>query len=580
MGIPKHTPKTAIPIVVILLAVMAITAMLSLRVKSPTVDEFAHLPAGYYYWKTGDFSLYGKNPPLIRLLAALPLLTMDIAMDPARSFAGGGDWRPWMFGTYFMRENAAAYDALFFVGRLPVVLLGLLLGFYVFRWSKEVYGIEGGILSLILYTFCPNILAHTRLVTTDMGFTCFAFMATYYYWRSFRPDHPRAWIGAGVCLGLALLSKFTALLFLPIFALLLFFDACIRTKSSRSRARAITTAPEPSFLPYLGWNTLRLFLIGVVAVFVVNVGYGFKGSLKTLSTIPHTSQLFETIDQPPVNKIPIPLPAEFIRGFDRQKVDAEQGVFLNYLRGELSNEGRWYYFLYAFLFKTPIPLLAGLLVCSWYAFKHRRAGPTGSDQAFMMVPVAVIVTVFSFLNEINVGLRYILPVFPFLFVWLGRLGAPAMKNATTRWIAGAMAAAYVFCSVSVFPDYLAYFNAFAGGPENGHRHLLDSNLDWGQDLKRLKTYMEKQGIKEIGLAYFGHVDPAVYGIDYHTIGEIPESGHIAISANYLYGLPYLITYDTPSKPIAPGTFRWLHEHEPVAHIGHSIRIYSIPEHGA
>jgi len=568
--------KSTAPIVVILLAIMALTAILSLRVKSPTVDEFAHLPAGYYYWKTGDFSLYGKNPPLIRLLCALPLLSMDVAMDPAQSYADSGDWRPWVFGTYFMRENAAAYDTLFFWGRLPAVLLGLLLGVYVFRWARELYGDEGGILSLILFTFCPNILAHTRLVTTDMGFTCFAFMATYYYWHSFSPGHQKAWIGTGICLGLALLSKFTALLLLPIFGLLLFFGTWTAKTKDRLKGLSAIAAREQPFLKRLSHSTVHLGAIVLVAFFVVNLGYGFKGTFKTLGSISHESQLFETLDRFPLNKVPIPLPAEFVQGFDKQKLDAEKGVFLNYLRGMLSNRGWWYYFLYAFVVKTPIPLLVGLLVCLGYALSHGTKGPKESGQAFLVVPVLIVLTVFSFFNQINVGLRYILPVFPFLFVWLGQLGKPSMKKPVTRWIAGALLAVYGFSSLSVFPDYLAYFNAFAGGPAKGYRHLLDSNLDWGQDLKRLRPYMQKQGINEVGLAYFGHVDPAVYGITYHTIGENPESGHIAISANYLYGLPYLITYDTPPKPIKPGTFQWLDQYEPVANIGHSIYIYDIP----
>jgi 4-amino-4-deoxy-L-arabinose transferase-like glycosyltransferase len=559
-------------IVFILLAIMALACILSLRMKSPTVDEFAHLPAGYYYWKTGDFSLYGKNPPLIRLLGALPLLAMDITIDPTRYYAESGDWRPWVFGTDFMRKNATNYSTIFFFGRIPMVLLGLLLGFYVFQWSKELYGTKGGILSLVLFTFSPNMLAHARLVTTDMGFTCFAFIATYYYWRSFRSDKKKVWIAAGVFVGLALLSKFTALLLLPVFGLLLLLVAWQSSIKDALQGLSTTTKPQPPFPQCLGKGALRLGLMILIAVFVVNAGYGFKGSLTTLDSTSFNSQLFRTLDKPPLNKVPVPLPSEFVQGFDRQKLDAEQGVFLNYLRGKLSNKGWWYYFFYAFLLKTPIPLLLGFLFCLWHGFRCRQSG---LDQAFLIVPALVILAIFSFFNEINVGLRYILPVFPFLFVWMGQLGELSIKKPVARWIAGTLLVTYVFSSLSAFPDYLAYFNAWAGGSENGHRHLLDSNLDWGQDLKRLKTYMEKEGIEEVGLAYFGHVDPAVYGIDYHTISETPESDDIAISANYLYGLPYLITYDSPPKPIKPGTFNWLRKYKPQACIGNTIYVFSL-----
>ena len=568
--------KTALAVPA-MLVIMGLMCFLSLRVKSPTVDEFAHLPAGYYYWKTGDFSLYGKNPPLIKLLCALPLLTMDISMDPARTYADRGDWRPWIFGTYFMRENADSYDTIFFVGRIPVVLLGLLLGFYVFCWARDLYGLKGGILSLILYAFSPNMLAHSRLVTTDVGCACFMFIAAYYYWRHCCLKRQWAWVVAGVSLGLALLSKYTALLLLPIFGLLLFLTCWRARARENSASLSAVDKRQPLFLKRIMDGGLRLLLIIVIAGFVVNLGYGFKGSFKTLSSIPHGSQLYRTLDRFPINRIPIPLPAAYVQGFDQQKVDAEQGVFLNYLRGKLSNRGWWYYFLYAFVVKTPIPLHICILISIWYALKRRQIVV---DEAFLIVPVFVMVAIFSFFSEINVGLRYLLPAFPFLFVWLGQLSQLSLQKPAARWIGGALVVTYVISSVSVFPDYLAYFNAWAGGPSKGHSHLLDSNLDWGQDLKRLKAYMEKEGIEEVGLAYFGHVDPQIYGIAYHLVGERPEPGYIAVSANYLYGLPYLITYGSKPLFIKPGTFKWLHAYEPKAEIGNTILVYSIPESAA
>lgn len=563
--------KTALA-VSILLAIMALTCLLSLRVKSPTVDEFAHLPAGYYYWKTGDFSLYGKNPPLVKLICALPLLTMDISMKLPPSYVDEGDWRPWMFGTRFMRENAAAYDTIFFIGRIPAVVLALLLGFYVFRWARQLYGLRGGLLSLLLYTFSPNMLAHSRLVTTDVGCTCFMFMAVYYYWRSFRSYRRRAWLGAGICLGLALLSKFTALLLLPIFGLLLLLSSWRGKPAETGAPSPALGKPQPVFLQRFWDGSLRLFLIILIAIFIVNLGYGFQGSFKSLRSIPHKSELYGALDCFPLNRIPLPFPAAYVQGFDRQKIDAEQGVFLNYLKGRLSNRGWWYYFFYAFFVKTPIPLHIGILVSIWYVFKRRQAGDA---QAFLIVPMLVTVIVFSFFSQINVGLRYVLPMFPFLFVWLGQLAQLRVEKPVLRWTAGALLVGYVASSASIFPDYLAYFNVLAGGPSKGHRHLLDSNLDWGQDLKRLKDHLEKNGIREVGLAYFGHVDPGTYGIAYHLIGEQPESGHIAISANYLYGLPYIITYGSRPVSIRPHTFKWLNSYEPRAHVGYTIFIYSI-----
>jgi hypothetical protein len=195
----------------------------------------------------------------------------------------------------------------------------------------------------------------------------------------------------------------------------------------------------------------------------------------------------------------------------------------------------------------------------------------------------VILVAFSFFNELNIGLRYILPVFPFLFVWFGSLAGfrcgrrTAKKDnpgALDKAIVTALLIAHIVASYAVFPDYLAFFNALAGGPKNGPKHLLDSNLDWGQDLKQLKIYMQQHGIEEIGLAYFGHVDPAIYGISYYIPVDQPITGTVAVSAHFLYGLPYVLTYTDPPQLIAPGSFQWLQNQEPTARIGYSIYIFS------
>jgi len=570
--------KRMTPIAVfLLLTAMGITCVLSLRVKSPTVDEFAHLPAGYYYWETGDFSLYDKSPPLLRLVCALPLLLEDVTVDWSVSHERGGEWRPWVFGTHFMRHNAQAYDRLFFWGRLPVVTLAVVLGLFVFRWAKALYGPIGGIISLVFYTFCPNMLAHARLATTDVGFTCFMFMTVYYAWKSFCIREKWSWIGAGGCFGLALLSKFTALLLFPVLAVLAMVSALPTTAAGSEEGLGVRQdsrkRPVPDLLS-LKNRVARLGLMVITALLVVNLGYGFRGGFEPLSRITHKSRLLGTFDRPPINRIPLPVPAPYVQGFDSQKVDAEQGVFLNYLRGRLSTTGWWYYFIYAFFVKVPLATIVTLLLSIWIALRTKNGG---NHLAFLVVPILTILAAFSLWNRLNVGIRYILPAFPFLFVWFGSLACPARPVPFVRKAAiGALLVSYGFASVSVFPNYLSFFNTLAGGPENGHKHLLDSNLDWGQDLKQLKGYLKTNGISEVGLAYFGHVDPSIYGIAYHTVDERPQAGHIAVSANYLFGLPYVMTYTSPPKTIQPGAFQWLHDYSPVACIGHSIYVYSIP----
>nr|HID58683.1 glycosyltransferase family 39 protein [Desulfobacterales bacterium] len=548
-----------------LLLFMSFACLTSLSQKSPTVDEFAQLPAGYYYWRTGDFSLYSKSPPLIKLLCALPLLTMDIRMDAGVSYPEAGAWRPWIFGTRFMRDNADRYDTIFFWGRIPVLVLSICLGGLVFLWGSELYGTMCGLVSLFLYTFSPNILAHARLATTDIGATYFFFLSMYSLWRFLKFRRMRTLVVTGVCTGLALLCKYTALLLFPIFFSILAVSSWSENWKNGSGFNLLRNCLR---------NCINFLVIVVVAIFVINLGYGFCETGKPLREIPHYSRLYRMLDRYPLRDIPIPLPAMYVQGFDLQKADAEQGEFLNYLNGRFSSSGWWYYFIYAFFIKTPIPLQIGLLFSILCMLKK---GAQPRDELFLLTPILAIFLVFSFLNHLDVGLRYVLPAFPFLFVWIGGLARVSVRHQFVQWGLIVLIAAYAWSAISIFPHYLAYFNIWAGGPASGRFHLIDSNLDWGQDLKGLKCYMEENKIKDIGLAYFGHVDPKIYNISYHLIGKRPETGIIAISSNYLQGMPYLITYTPKIVPVMPNTFKWLQGYKPIHSIGYSILIYRVSE---
>jgi hypothetical protein len=195
---------------------------------------------------------------------------------------------------------------------------------------------------------------------------------------------------------------------------------------------------------------------------------------------------------------------------------------------------------------------------------------------FLLIPVLIFFAI-AVWSRFNIGVRHILPVYPFLFVWLG--GSVATICSSRKWWARSVTLVlgiWLIASVlKIYPDYLAYFNEVAGGPKNGHRFLVDSNLDWGQDLKGLKRWMEGQGLEKIEFAYFGTVDPSLYGINaVPALGSntlfwrggkdhSPTSPYIAISATYLAGL-YLSDKDT---------YALFRGKNPVASIGHSILVY-------
>src|SRR3989338_6656785 len=208
-------------IMIALLAITFLLPFLSAQKFNPASDEITHLPSGYSYWKTGEITLNPQHPPLVKLISSFPLLFMNIKFDEQDPDLSGPFKNEWAFGKKFLASNDA--DKLILWGRLPIMLLSALLGFYIYRWASEMFGPKGGLSSLFLYAFMPNIIAHSQFVTTDLALASFSFITFYYLWKFFSAEGGSASSGkfkskkyliySGLFLGLALSSKFSAVLF-------------------------------------------------------------------------------------------------------------------------------------------------------------------------------------------------------------------------------------------------------------------------------------------------------------------------------------------------------------------------------
>jgi 4-amino-4-deoxy-L-arabinose transferase-like glycosyltransferase len=528
-----------------LLTVHALLAVDTLRQKAVTVDEVGHLPAGISYWQTGSFELYHHNPPLVKLLVALPALAAAPTVDYSKSWESsrrrGMPLSPWAFGWEFMYSNAARYHDIYFRARMIVVGLSVLTGALVFAWSRELFGDTAGLVAVALWTFCPNTIAHAGLVTTDMGATAIGFAATYAFWKYLRrPNWPRS-ATAGVLLGLAQLTKFSLLLLYLLWPLLWLSWVALRRADARQQAAGWKSAVRAGVLHGAA-------VVGI-SVAVINVGYLFEGSFTPLGRFVFLSRSLTSprrIGPPPqvpaahpwrgvllarenrfagtwLASMPVPLPRQYVEGFDEQKLESEGvegGGYPVYLRGELRRTGWWWYYFYALSVKVPIGVwlvsLAAVIAVSQVSRKRAEAQRTEraarvEDVLVLLLPVAAVLFVMSFLTDINLGLRYVLPAFPYWFV---------LASAASCWLrAGRMAATAVLvpiawnivaCVAISHPHHLAYFNELAGGRTGGHGHLLDSNIDWGQDLLGLGRWMrEHRPGERVGLAYFGNVDPSI-----------------------------------------------------------------------
>lgn len=545
--------------VALLLAVFAVLCLQGALRDSPTVDEFAHLPAGYWTLKTGHFELFPLNPPLVKILSALPLLILDPVIDTISPVANTG-WFPWAFGTDFMEQNQPVYDRIFLLGRLPVVALGMLLCLLAFLWARELYGNEAGLVALFLLAFCPSLIAHAHLATTDVGFAAFAVLALWTFHR-FMVGPTWAWLAVcGVALGLAQLAKMSALLLYPIFVSLAVI-AFVRSPLPRRWIRG-------------GGSLGAIFLISLL---VLDAGYLFQGVGRTLGEYRFESKALRAAASALPDDLPVPLPSAYLQGLDALQLINDTGEFPEYLFGRWSREGSPAYYLVSIVFKTPLPLLLAFLAAP---FARRKDAPPG--EVFLWLPALALFAWFSFFSSVHYGIRYVLPVVPLLTIWSARL-VPWLKERSRllRGTGAALLAVYPLSVLLVTPDTISYFNLLAGG--RGDEILLDSNLDWGQGLKRVRAYMDREEIDEIGLAYFGHVDPAIYGIRWQfpkrPVGRADPNRHglVAVSANFLHGYPYATYAEGRIVPVPPGAFTWIGSFPRVADLGGGIFVYDVKD---
>lgn len=569
----KDTHRTLViaALAVIFLLLILFQAVSSMRQESPTFDEVILLPAGYSYWKTGDFRLDFDSPPLIKLIASVPLMFMNLPLQ-TKGFDSWESANELIFGHGFLYHRDA--DRIIFWGRIPIVLLSLLLAFFVFRWARELYGIGAGFFALFLYSFEPNILAHSRLVTTDLGVTAFSTIALYYFYRFHKEPDTKHLVLSGITFGLAQVSKFSAVLLIPVYLIL----SLLRIFSGKEIASPLSFPVKGSSNKgKLLTEFVSLALIFLVGFAVIFLTYGAKVS-PIYSLKAHGGKHPQVLERMWPKRSPIksvayfvleevPVPAGgWFRGLSSQMRHAGGGAKA-FLMGDYSDRGWWYYYLIAFFVKTPVSLLALLALAILSFRKEKKQSVT--DELFLIAPILVTFGV-SLFNQIAIGLRYILPVYPLLFIFVSRLMNLRVKNKLLfRTALLVLSLWFFYSSLSIYPHYLAYFNELVGGPNNGYRYLVDSNLDWGQDLKNLKKYVGENHIRKIKLAYFGTANPDYYKIPYERVTEEEmrryTPGIYAISATELQNAL------SPDKT----RFAWIKKYKPKNKIGYSIFIYEI-----
>jgi len=577
----------------LLLGAHALLIGLGLPRNAVTIDEVFHLPAGMSYWHFGGFWCYHHNPPLIKLAFSLPAVMAGVPTD-YRKYNSGGDSRGAAMCHDFMMLNKNNYMDVYVRSRLVVVAISVLGGYLVFCWSRRMFGPLGGLISLALWVVCPEMLAHGGLVTIDMGATAVALAASYgfcFYLK--RPRIEQALI-CGVLLGLAGATKFSLALLPASWIGLVVLAAC--------SGRLVKEGKRVPLRPLLA----HAAMVFVTSLYVLNSIYLFEGAGRSLGSFRFKSRLMTGREKgppdawrPPDNRfrgtllarVPVPLPEQYLLGFDDQMSDIDGGGYYKYLRGELRRGDGWYhYYLYYLAVKTPVGAIALMVLAAFLAFARKDRRGDMIDEACLIVPALTLLLGVSSQTGMNFG-RYALPVYPYLFILTGRLG-PFLAASRRLW--SVLVAVIMIWSaagvVAVYPYFLTYFNEAVGGPEHGLEHLADSNIDWGQGLVGLKQWLDENGAgRKLTLAYFGAMLPEVLGILYElppfgvegnssredgVLGPVP--GLHAVSANYLVGVPFLSVNSRGSQILVPlNAYVYYRRFRPIAVVAHSIYIYDI-----
>ena len=530
--------------IVALLLIFVILSSSSASRKSATYDETAYLGTGAYILKLHRFDDVAivRHPVFWTVWHDLPLLVISKIPNSL-----------WQEDDAVLRGQKIIAlrkdDLLLNACRFMLLPFGVILGLLVFHWSRELYGISGGLMSLTVYCFCPNILAHAPLITPDMTFSFFVVLTTWRLWKLAKKDSIRNLVWAGASLALMLLSKHTGLL---VGLILLITDVVYRSADNQINWRSWRRI----------WRGLRRWPILIaMAALVVWAAYGFQ--VAPVSWPSGTQTWFPA--------------APYVQGAIIQYQQSRQPHSF-FLMGMNSSSGWWYYFIVVCSIKIPVSVL---LLLGGLVLGRRWLGSRFSvNEVFLAVPFGLLFLYLSCFNTIQNGFRYLLPVYPLLITMLGSYGPAVHRSLAARISSGLLILWLVIGSLVAWPNYISYFNELIGGSRQGYHWLGDSNIDWGQDLKELRSFMGDRGIDRIQLSYFGTADPTHYEVNYEYLpssnsplqptpplpdGQKPAR-FLAISAYDYQG----IGFDEKKEE---NVYRFLYDYVPNDIVGRSILIF-------
>ncbi len=553
--------------VLTLLVVQAAQMIYVVHRESPTFDEGDHMFAGYMMMHTGDYGLNPEHPPLVKLLAVLPLAGADLWVPPLQ----GRDFKmeAYLSGRDWLARNDGASGRMVLKMRLAAGILALALSLMVFFATREWFGTTAALVALVLVVFDPNVLAHSALVTTDIGVSLFFLASIFAFYRYAKQPGIARLITAGVAAGLLLATKHSGVLLAPMLVLLILWEVVCAPQETRGKT-ALRLAGALAGIVVIGTVVLWAF-------------YGFRYSarpagLALSTTIEEYVQPLSSFNAHAVLTIAHLhlLPESYLIGLVDVKRMAQ--FYPTFVLGKQYAHALWWYFPVVLLIKTTLGLLA-LLAVACFAIVTGKLH-RGRELAYVLIPMVVYFGI-AVAAGMDIGARHLLPVYTFAFVLAGAgIAALAAQSRGWRWAGAALVTAHVVSSLTVFPNPMAYANEAWGGAKNTHNLLSDANVDWAQQLYQVKAWQDRNPGVECWFAYFAYpeIDPATYGITCHRLPNIDTlwlgeaevtppkvNGAVLISAGDLSGCEW------PSGKVSPyGAFQKM---EPAEVIDDAVFVY-------
>jgi hypothetical protein len=497
------------PIAIMLLLLMAAEVILSTRQESPSWDEGDHIYAGYMNWKHDNYSLNPEHPPLVKLIATLPLLGLQLKVPPrqgryfkSEAYYGG---HALLFRNGRAEGGSYTADSLLLRTHMAVLVFGLALALLLFVAGREMFGAGAGLIAMALFVFDPTVLTNAPFVTTDMGGACGFFASIYIFYRLVKlPSWPRA-VACGVVLGFTLGTKHSMIVLPLLLPMLAAVDWL-----AQHRFRKLPTIQQ------LTRAISKQLGVLAIAFFVLWALYSFRFAMHPSGVdMPSFANQISPLS-PTMQKLLSffarchLLPESYLYGLaDVEKVGMGMPT---YIFGRLYAHGQWFYFPAILSLKWSAGVL-GLFLLSFYAFASGKR--QYARELWFLGASAVFYLGVAMASPLNIGVRHVLPLFPLVFLLIGA-GSSRLIARREVWVfpVACLLLWHMTDSVLMFPNYMPYANIFWGGPTKTHLYFSDSATEWGQELKWTRRWTDNHHVKACWFAYFPapFLLPSDYGI--------------------------------------------------------------------